>query len=114
MSSEFKKGFPVGTFDIGDKFYRTRFKTHRFRVKRECPYCNKTGHIEFKGAIFPCPKCHGDIDYIEVEEKVVERSNENVISSKIAMIDKNKGLREIYYTDNFLGLVVIKTVIAND
>lgn len=109
FSSDFEKGFPVGTFDIGDRYYYTRLKTHRFHIKKECPYCNKTGNIEYKGAIFPCPKCHGNKDYIEVKEKIVVNSHddENVIRSKIIMTNRNES-REIYYTDNFIGIVICR------
>lgn len=103
MLDDYKRGFNVGTFDIGDTVYYTGICTHRFWIPADCPYCSTTGHIEFKGKIFSCPECHGKKNCIAVQEKVIEDSHK--IYSKITMISSN-GAKEIYYTDEFLGVVI--------
>lgn len=102
--SDFNKGFPVGTFNIGDKVYHIRIHAHHFYVPKDCPYCNKTGYIEFKGKIFRCPECDGSKKYIGVDEMMIDDEIER-IKSKITMSYQNES-REIYYTDNFLGIVI--------
>lgn len=101
----FDKGYPVGTFEIGDKVYYIRRKRHSFHIKKECPYCNKTGYIEFKGAVFQCPKCHGEKEYVEVGEMIIEDSDN--IKSKECMVTKSDA-REIYYTNILSGTVICK------
>ena len=104
ISYDFENGFPTGTFDIGDKVYHVRINTHRFSLPEECPYCNSTGSIEFKGKIFRCPECNGRRKVLSVDEMEVE-SETDQIQSKVTMIWKNDS-RELYYTDKFLGLLI--------
>lgn len=105
FNSDFEKGFPEGTFDIDDKVYHVSIYTHRFNIPNDCPYCNNTGYIEFKGKIFNCPECNGYKKHVEVKEMVIDEKVDH-IKSKITMLSSENDSREIYYTDNFLGIMI--------
>lgn len=108
MIADREKMLPAGTFEVGQKVWWAHMKTHRFWVHKECPYCDNTGKIEYKGKIFTCPDCDDRSDLREVNQLVVQPDPEKIMS-KVTLENFNEEPREYYTTDeNGLGIIIQK------
>lgn len=95
--SDFDKvGYPVGTFELGQKIYGIKNKKHRFKFHRKCEYCNNTGLVLIKGREFECPACRGEYTYKEVTEKIIDDYDIRV--QGVVTFKNKKNTYEIYAT----------------
>ena len=103
-------GYEAGTFKLGQTIYHTTIKTHRFRFHKKCTYCDSTGRVLVKGKEFKCPNCNGDMEWKEVDEKVIDNTYSPLKIASIMTFKNDKQAIEIYANDSSgYGLMIQKS-----
>lgn len=104
-----ERGYPVGTFKLGQKVWHVTERTHLFHIKEPCVFCDDTGFVLIKGHAFTCPACHNQVKSVIVKERFVDDNFTmmNKINSVIT-IANDKENREIYGTEPNGGGFIIQ------
>lgn len=103
-------GYEAGTFKLGQIVYHTTTKIHRFRFHKKCTYCDSTGRVLIKGKEFKCPSCNGDMEWKEVDEKVIDDIYAPIKIASIMTFKNNDKSLEIYVNDSSgYGLIIQKS-----
>lgn len=112
------KGYPVGTFKLGQRLWSISSKQYRFYFDKECMYCDNTGYIKVKDTKFICPSCKNKKDTKIVKETVLDdmlNTKEMLTVRSITRFINNKGECETYSSSSSgNGLIIQKDIYGNN